>query len=84
MNQSWESGAFWYTLGLSSPSGIFSIFNKHIRHLFCKDHEEEFQVVMPFYFERSVWQIAGRKLEDKKIYDEDLRNAFESDDDCPQ
>ena len=77
MNRSWERGAFWYTLALSSPSGLFTIFNKHIKPLFCKDYEEEFGIIMPFFFEKNVGYIAGRKLADKKTYDDNLRHAFE-------
>lgn len=36
MKRSWESGAFWYTLALSSPSGLFTIFSRHIRPLFVR------------------------------------------------
>jgi hypothetical protein len=79
MKQSWETGAFWYSLALSSPSGLFTIFSKHIKPLFCKDYEEEFQVVMPFFFEKNVGYIAGRKLADREEYDKDLRQAFEDD-----
>ncbi|RHZ62495.1 hypothetical protein CDV55_102906 [Aspergillus turcosus] len=79
MKRSWETGAFWYSLALSSPSGLFTIFSKHIRPLFCKDYEEEFQVVMPFFFEKNVGYIAGRKLADREEYDKNLRQAFEDD-----
>ncbi|KAE8155014.1 hypothetical protein BDV25DRAFT_170329 [Aspergillus avenaceus] len=80
MKRSWETGAFWYSLALSSPSGLFTIFSKHIRPLFCKDYEEEFQVVMPFFFQRNVGHIAGRKLADREEYDKNLRQAFENSD----
>lgn len=30
MEQAWVIGAFWYTLALSSPLGLFSIFYEHI------------------------------------------------------
>lgn len=76
MNQTWETGAFWYAMALSSPSGLFTIFSNHIRPLFCKDYEEEFGVVMPFFFEKNVGKIAGRKLADKEEYDRNLRHAF--------
>ncbi|GLA67166.1 hypothetical protein AtubIFM55763_001122 [Aspergillus tubingensis] len=77
MNHTWESGAFWYTMGISSPSGLFTIFSNHIKPLFCKNYDEEFGVVMPFFFEKNVGGIAGRKLADKEKYDKDLRYAFE-------
>ncbi|KKK15238.1 hypothetical protein AOCH_000385 [Aspergillus ochraceoroseus] len=77
MKRSWERGAFWYSLALSSPSGLFTIFSKHIKPLFCQDYEEEFGVVMPFFFERNVGHIAGRKLADREQYDKNLQEAFE-------
>ena len=78
MNRSWETGAFWYTLALASPSGIFSIFNKHVRPLFCKSYEEEFETIMPFFFEKEVGCIAGRKLADRVDYNNTLRQGLES------
>ncbi|KAJ5666872.1 hypothetical protein N7462_011281 [Penicillium macrosclerotiorum] len=79
MNNTWESGGFWYTLGMSSPSGLFTIFSHQIKPLFfcTEDYDEEFGVVMPFLFEKNVGAVAGRKLADKKKYDEDLQRAFE-------
>ncbi|QQK43077.1 Aminoglycoside phosphotransferase [Penicillium digitatum] len=77
MNKTWDSGAFWYTIGISSPSGLFNIFNHHIKPLFCaKDYDEDFGVVMPFFFDKNVGAIAARKLADKEKYDEDLQRAF--------
>jgi hypothetical protein len=79
LEQSWETGAFWYTLALSSPSPsvIFSIFSKHIRPLFCNGYEDEFNTALPFLFEKKVGAIAGRKLADHKTYDKNLEQAFE-------
>ncbi|KAL3472246.1 hypothetical protein BJX99DRAFT_249790 [Aspergillus californicus] len=80
MKGSWERGAFWYSLALSSPSGLFTIFDNHIKPCFCKDYEE-FQVAMPFFFERNIGVIAGRKLADRAQYDKDLQTAFEGNSD---
>lgn len=49
MNRTWATGTFWYTLALSSPSGLFRIFHEHIRPLFCAEHGEEFNLIMPFF-----------------------------------
>lgn len=78
MNRTWEAGTFWYTLALSSPSGLFTIFQQHIRPLFCKDYIEEFHLVMPFLWERNVAHIASRKISDKKDYDKHLQQEFEA------
>ncbi|KKK19056.1 hypothetical protein AOCH_005407 [Aspergillus ochraceoroseus] len=31
MNKAWEMGTFWYTLALTSPSGLFTLFDKMIQ-----------------------------------------------------
>ncbi|KAJ6155435.1 hypothetical protein N7470_006001 [Penicillium chermesinum] len=80
MNRTWETGAFWYAMALSSPSGLFTIFSNHMKPLFCRDYDEEFGVVMPFFFEKNVGKIAGRKLADREEYDSNLRQAFEDSD----
>ncbi|PLN80842.1 hypothetical protein BDW42DRAFT_185843 [Aspergillus taichungensis] len=53
MERSWEKGASWYSLALSSPSGLLTIFTIHIKPLFCKEFDEEFAMVMPFFFKRT-------------------------------
>lgn len=78
MNRGWETGTFWYTLALSSPSGLFNIFHEHIRPLFCPyKYGEEFNLIMPFLWDTDLGRIAGRKLADKEEYDKQLRQAFE-------
>jgi hypothetical protein len=79
MERSWESGAFWYTLALSSPSGICTLFDSRIKPMFLEDSDDEFQIVMPFFFEKKTGRIAGRKLEDREEYDKNLKQAFEDD-----
>lgn len=76
MNRAWESGTFWYTLALSSPSGMFTIFDQHIRPLFCPKYGDVFNAIMPFFWERDVGYITDRKLSDKEEYDRNLRQAF--------
>ncbi|KZF22308.1 hypothetical protein L228DRAFT_239293 [Xylona heveae TC161] len=78
MNRNWESGTFWYTLALSSPSGVFTIFREHIRPLFCTDNIEEFNLIMPYFWGKSMVYTAGCKLADKEQYDEQLQQAFEN------
>jgi hypothetical protein len=34
-------------------------------------------MVMPFFWEKNIGYITGRKVSDKNKYDEDLRKAFE-------
>ncbi|PYH46994.1 uncharacterized protein BP01DRAFT_414879 [Aspergillus saccharolyticus JOP 1030-1] len=51
------------------PSGLFTFFKEHIRPLFCTEYLEEFNLIMPFLWERNVGRIASQKLSDKKEYD---------------
>ncbi|KAG2414306.1 hypothetical protein HFD88_003497 [Aspergillus terreus] len=76
MNRAWESGTFWYTLALSSPSGMFTIFDQHIRPTFCPKYGDVFNAIMPFFWKRDVGYITDRKLSDKEEYDRNLRQAF--------
>jgi hypothetical protein len=76
MNRTWTAGTFWYTLALSSPSGLFGIFKNHIRPLFCTEYLEEFHMVMPFFWEKNVGHIASCKLSDKEQYDKQLQIEF--------
>ena len=77
MNRAWSTGTFWYTLALSSPSGLFNIFHNHIRPSFLAQFGEEFNLIMPFFWGKDIAHIASLKIADKKEYDENLRQAFE-------
>ncbi|KAJ0417842.1 hypothetical protein BJY00DRAFT_288788 [Aspergillus carlsbadensis] len=77
MGRTWATGTFWYTLALYSPSGLFTVFQQHIRPLFCK-HVEEFHLVMSFLWDRNTGRIAAQKLSDKKEYDKKLQQEFET------
>ncbi|PGH08827.1 hypothetical protein AJ79_05831 [Helicocarpus griseus UAMH5409] len=70
MSQTWSTGTFY-------PSGLFSIFSKHIRPLFLTENLEEFHLIMPFLWGKKIGHIAGCKLADKRQYEEDLRRAFD-------
>ncbi|KAJ5116903.1 hypothetical protein N7456_001251 [Penicillium angulare] len=78
MEQSWVKGTFWYTLALSSPSGLFNLFYNHIQPLLSKHTYEDIGGVMPFYWGRDAGKFVADKLADKKKYDSDLRQAFEA------
>ncbi|OBT97664.1 hypothetical protein VE01_04425 [Pseudogymnoascus verrucosus] len=77
MNQAWEMGTFWYTLALSSPTGLFRLFYHHIQPRLISIHDEDPDNVMPYYWAQNVFQIISRKLSDKKEYDLQLRKAFD-------
>lgn len=84
MEEAWASGTFWYSLALSSPTGLFSLFYGHIQPLLSKNDSEEIGEIMPFYWGKDVGKFVARKLANKKKYDRELRQAFaasSSDDD---
>ncbi|KKZ63773.1 hypothetical protein EMCG_01877 [[Emmonsia] crescens] len=79
MNQAWETGAFWFGLALSSPTGLFSLFGKKIQPRLtkkCPDHDA-FHEIMPWYWAQDTVSILTRKLADRKNYDARLRQEFE-------
>ncbi|OJD15684.1 hypothetical protein AJ78_04060 [Emergomyces pasteurianus Ep9510] len=78
LNKVWETGSFWYSLGLASPAGIWAIFHRQIQPRFlkkCSTHEG-FQSVMPWYWSTEFVDIAIQKILDKEKYDIQLREAF--------
>ena len=79
MNQTWESGTFWYSYALSSPTGLFALFDKYIQpRLTAKSSDHgAFHEIMPWYWAKDMTSVFVRKLSDKKEYDIRLRQAFE-------
>ncbi|KAL1854188.1 hypothetical protein Plec18170_004952 [Paecilomyces lecythidis] len=82
MKKGWESGTFWYSLALASPTGLFSVFYKQIQPRFlryCRDDDgcDTFHQVMPWYWSQDFVKIGARKLSDKKEYDIWLREEFQ-------
>lgn len=79
MGTAWDKGTFWYSLALSSPTGLFAIFDKELQPRFvdkCPDHSA-FHQVMPWYWEQDIVTSSTRKLADKRAYDIQLRREFE-------
>lgn len=79
MGTAWSMGTFWYSLALTSPSGLFSIFDKELQPRFtkkCADHDA-FHEIMPWYWARDIVAISTRKLMDKKTYDIELQREFQ-------
>ncbi|KAL5334635.1 hypothetical protein BJX70DRAFT_377503 [Aspergillus crustosus] len=78
MEESRQSGAFWYSLALASPTGLFSVFYKQLQPRFLKyspDHDG-FQQVMPWYWSQDFVKIGPRKIAEKRDYDLHLKEAF--------
>jgi hypothetical protein len=49
MEQAWTTGTFWYSLALSTPTGLFRLFYERIQPLLSKHRSEEVGEVLPFY-----------------------------------
>ncbi|EED17256.1 conserved hypothetical protein [Talaromyces stipitatus ATCC 10500] len=81
INSAWDNGTFWYSLALSSPTGLFAIFDKEIQPRFtktCPDYDS-FHEIMPWYWTQQVLPIAKQKVEDKRSYDNKLKAEFNID-----
>ncbi|KAH1486018.1 hypothetical protein KXV64_007796 [Aspergillus fumigatus] len=79
LSTAWNNGTFWYSLALSSPTGLFAIFDKDLHPRFikkCPDHDA-FHQVMPWYWAQDIVPISIKKLADKKDYDIQLQHEFE-------
>ncbi|PYI03597.1 hypothetical protein BO78DRAFT_374884 [Aspergillus sclerotiicarbonarius CBS 121057] len=74
--RTWATGTFWVTLALSSPSGLFTIFAKHIYPRFsCEGNPAD--GALPFLWAKDAPRFVNRKVAEKEEYDETLRLAFE-------
>lgn len=80
MNRGWQTGTFWFSLALASPTGLFTVFYKQIQPRFIKhfrDHDSEtFWEIVPWYWSVDCVQVGMAKLQDKKDYDTRLKAAF--------
>ncbi|EEP82722.1 predicted protein [Uncinocarpus reesii 1704] len=79
MKRGWHNKAFWFSLALMSPTGIFALFHDHIRPRFT-DHENEkgyFQAVLKHYWTPGMEAFLTRKVEEKIAYDKKLRAEFD-------
>lgn len=76
LERNWSTGAFWYSLALSSPTGLFRIFYERIHPLVSKHSSNEIGEIMPFYWTRNAARFVMAKLDDKRDYDEQLQLAF--------
>jgi hypothetical protein len=79
MKRTWDTGTFWYSLALASPTGLFTLFYKQIQPRFLEysPEHEGFQNIMPWYWRRDYVRLGLRKIADREAYDAQLRKAFE-------
>ncbi|OJJ83831.1 uncharacterized protein ASPGLDRAFT_66777 [Aspergillus glaucus CBS 516.65] len=82
MEQAWKRRTFWYSLALTSPTGLLALFYNHIQPLLTvkATAHETFHEIMPWYWKLEIFQILRRKVLDKKDYDAQLRQAFDNGD----
>ncbi|KAH8433004.1 uncharacterized protein LDX57_010639 [Aspergillus melleus] len=76
MEQSWKTGTFWYSLALSSPTGLFRLFYERIQPLLSNHGSDDIGEIMPFYWDKNVGKFVATKLSDKRKYDQELQLAF--------
>lgn len=77
MEHAWVTGTFWFSLALSSPTGLFRVFYEHIQPLLSTHKSHDIGEIMPFYWGRNAGKFVADKLQDKKTYDNRLQEAFE-------
>lgn len=78
MKKGWETGTCWYILALQSPTGLNTLFYNHIQPYYAKKHADDgnFYAITCLYWARNAPAIIKRKVDEKKEYDERLRQAF--------
>ncbi|QVM09928.1 hypothetical protein D8B26_004589 [Coccidioides posadasii str. Silveira] len=79
INKCWESGTFWYILALRNPTGLHSIFYKHIQPIFEKGHfqDSNFFLMMHKYWSRDASDFPVQKITDREAYLDKLQEAFD-------
>jgi len=79
VRQGLENGTFWYSLALTSPSALFTIFYDYIQPKFSKSHDDPafWRITMP-YWSFNTFEFIEQRVKDKEQYDVSLREAFES------
>lgn len=79
LQEGWDKGTFWVSLALSSPTGLFAIFYKHIQRRFAKSHSHPdfWRITMP-YWNLNCYQFIKQRAKEKELYDVALRKAFEA------
>ncbi|KAI1147223.1 hypothetical protein F4825DRAFT_471750 [Nemania diffusa] len=86
MRQGWEIGNFFYFLALESVTGLYFIFERRIQPRFdspknCLD-DCLLDEARSVYWGLGSEQFVASKVEQKKEYDDKLREAFKCEDTC--
>lgn len=78
LRRGWETGTFWYSLALDSPTGLFALFYDHIQPRFANGHinDANFFGIMKCYWSVNADSFIQAKVKDKEEYDLRLSQAF--------
>ncbi|TAQ85261.1 hypothetical protein B7494_g6423 [Chlorociboria aeruginascens] len=78
MRKGLEIGRFWYFQALDSPKGLYNIFRHHIQPIYAP-HDKvclEFPRIVSQYWTADVKKVIRQKLQDKRVYEDMLRQGF--------
>ncbi|RMD40988.1 hypothetical protein DV735_g4142, partial [Chaetothyriales sp. CBS 134920] len=80
LKHNFESGSFWYSLALDSPTGLFRIFYDHIQPRYSRNHfgDAHFFGIMKDYWSTDADCFLARKVLDKEKYDVELQKEFQA------
>lgn len=73
-----ESGTFWCSLALMSPTALFKIFYDYIQPRYSKTHDEPafWRITMP-YWTFDTYAFIEQKVREKEVYDLSLQEVFQ-------
>lgn len=77
-----ENNTFWYSLGLTSITGLYHIFFNNIEKIFTPEVNEDdpyFIKVMHSFWTLDIDRFIAKKVEDKAVYDRRLQEEFDVD-----
>ena len=79
MDDGWETGRFWYSVGLTSVNGCYSLFMDHVYWNYSKSPRTKamFEHLSRFW-SQSPDHVVMKKLVDRNEYDLNLKRLFDS------
>lgn len=78
MRNGWKVGNFWYFQALDDPKGLYNLFHQHMQPIFAPSHrmDTSFERIVSEYWAVGVHKVISAKLQDRKTYQERLRESF--------
>lgn len=81
LNSLWDKGTFWYCTALDSPTGLHHVYYNRILPRYSALGQSVldagFYIVAPTFWGVDSWNLIISKVQDKKQYNERLREAFQ-------